>query len=67
MGRQSDYLERKVASSSSDSVAFAEALLGSTITKRRQQVSVQFDDLRDADAAHRYLRGLQDNYRAPRK
>jgi hypothetical protein len=68
MGRSSDYLESKVASPlTADSTALAEALLGSTMQKRKQSLLIQFDDLRDANFTHRYLVGLQSGYRAPRK
>jgi hypothetical protein len=66
MGRSSDYLEGK-ASSSVDSVALAEALLASTITKRKQSLLIQCDEPRDASVVHRVLVGLQTGYRPPRK
>jgi hypothetical protein len=67
MGRSSGYLEGKASQTADSSVRLAEALLASTITKRKQSLLIQFDDLRDAGTVHRVLRGLQDGYEAPRK
>ena len=45
----------------------AEALLGATMSKRKQSLLIQFDDLRDSNTVHRALVGLRDGYQAPRK
>jgi hypothetical protein len=67
MGRQSGYLEGKASAPSDPTTRLAEALLGSTIVKRKQQLVIQFDELRDSNTVHTVLRGLQDGYKAPRK
>ena len=67
MGRRCDYSAPKPSLPRDSTMRLAEALLGSTIIKRKQQVVIQFDELRDSNTAHTVLRGLQDSYEAPRK
>jgi hypothetical protein len=69
MGRQSGYLEHRerLEPPPDPTTRLAEALLGSTISKRRQILTIAFDDLRDSNTVHKVLRGLQDNFEAPRK
>ena len=67
MGRQSGYLEGKASVQSDATTRLAEALLASTMTKRKQSLLIQFDELRDANIVHRVLVDLRDGYQAPRK
>lgn len=69
MGRQSGYLERNERPElpPDPTARLAEALLGATMSKRKQSLLIQFDDLRDSNTVHRALVGLRDGYQAPRK
>jgi hypothetical protein len=67
MGRQSGYLEGNASAPSDSTTRLAEALLGSTMSKRKQSLLIQFDELRDSNTVHRVLVDLRDSYQAPRK
>jgi hypothetical protein len=67
MGRQSGYLEGNASARSDSTTRLAEALLGSTMSKRKQSLLIQFDELRDSNTVHRVLVDLRDSYQAPRK
>ena len=67
MGRQSGYLKGKASGPSDSTTRLAEALLRSTMSKRKQSLLIQFDELRDSNTVYRVLVDLRDSYQAPRK
>ena len=66
MGRRSDWTNVRPPPDDA-SRSLTEALLGAEMVKRKQSLTISFDDRRDSDLAYRTLMAMRNSFVPPRK